>query len=182
MSTKTCSTHITDYGSLINHPYKPQGPYGGGDHQLVLEANHMTGTWQGHDSKHVDTFVMTCFRCEKMILRADSRFAPSQWETALLCNDISHWLGANLESVLDTWYQAIANKPPLNIQCGCTIIWWIFFKILTVNTPQLIGEVKIKGVFPELLKWIQHDRRGGGWDGVGGGGNSSPSSAAYMHH
>ena len=32
--------------------------------------------------------------------RADSRFAPSQWETALLCNDVSHWLGANLESVL----------------------------------------------------------------------------------
>ena len=23
----------------------------------------------------------------------DSRFVPSQWEIALLCNDISHWLG-----------------------------------------------------------------------------------------
>ena len=33
--------------------------------------------------------------------RADSRFAPSQWETALLCNDISHWLGTSLESALD---------------------------------------------------------------------------------
>ena len=33
-------------------------------------------------------------------IRADSRFAPSQWETALLCNDVSHWLGANLESAL----------------------------------------------------------------------------------
>ena len=33
-------------------------------------------------------------------LKADSRFAPSQWETALLCNDVSHWLGANLESAL----------------------------------------------------------------------------------
>ena len=31
---------------------------------------------------------------------ADSRFAPSQWETALLCNDICHWLGTNLESAL----------------------------------------------------------------------------------
>ena len=31
---------------------------------------------------------------------ADSRFAPSQWETALLCNAVSHWLGANLESAL----------------------------------------------------------------------------------
>ena len=34
---------------------------------------------------------------------ADSRFAPSQWETALLCNDISHWLGANLKSALDIY-------------------------------------------------------------------------------
>ena len=32
--------------------------------------------------------------------RADSRFAPSQWETALPCNDVSHWLVASLESAL----------------------------------------------------------------------------------
>ena len=37
---------------------------------------------------------------ENMNCRADSRFAPSQWETSLLCNDVSHWLGASLESVL----------------------------------------------------------------------------------
>ena len=30
----------------------------------------------------------------------DSRFAPNQWEMALVCNDVSHWLGANLESAL----------------------------------------------------------------------------------
>ena len=33
---------------------------------------------------------------------ADSRFAPRQWETALLCNDVSHWLGASLESTLSS--------------------------------------------------------------------------------
>ena len=33
-----------------------------------------------------------------MYPRADSSFAPSQWEPALLCNDVSHWLGANLDS------------------------------------------------------------------------------------
>ena len=32
--------------------------------------------------------------------RAGSRFAPSQWETVLLCNDVSYWLGANLKSAL----------------------------------------------------------------------------------
>ena len=40
--------------------------------------------------------------------RADSRFAPNQWETALLCNDVSHCLGASLESVL--WYIAKTMK------------------------------------------------------------------------
>ena len=35
------------------------------------------------------------------IYGADSRFAPGQWETALLYNDVSHWpLGANLASAL----------------------------------------------------------------------------------
>ena len=31
------------------------------------------------------------------VSRADSRLAPSQWETSLQCNAVSHWLGANLE-------------------------------------------------------------------------------------
>ena len=34
------------------------------------------------------------------MVRAESRFAPNQWETALHCNDVSHWLGASLESAL----------------------------------------------------------------------------------
>ena len=38
--------------------------------------------------------------------RADSRFAPSQWEMALLCNDVSHWLGASLESALPQYSAA----------------------------------------------------------------------------
>ena len=42
----------------------------------------------------------------RYIHRADSRFAPSQWETALLCKDVSHWLGVSLESVL---YKEQAN-------------------------------------------------------------------------
>ena len=33
-------------------------------------------------------------------IRAHSRFAPSQWETSLQSNTLSHWLGTNLESAL----------------------------------------------------------------------------------
>ena len=35
--------------------------------------------------------------------RADTRFAPSQWETVLLCNDATHCLGASLESALQSY-------------------------------------------------------------------------------
>ena len=36
--------------------------------------------------------------------RDASRFAPSQWEKALLCKDISHWLGANhLEYIFEQY-------------------------------------------------------------------------------
>ena len=42
-----------------------------------------------------------------MKIRADSRFAPSQWETPLLCNDVSNWLGASLESVLKMYIRLL---------------------------------------------------------------------------
>ena len=40
-----------------------------------------------------------------MLNRDDSRLAPSQWETSLQSNAVSHWLGANLESAL-LWLSA----------------------------------------------------------------------------
>ena len=52
--------------------------------------------WTYHD----DIMTWTCSLYFWPSLRADSRFVPTQWETALLCNDVSHWLGASLESAL----------------------------------------------------------------------------------
>ena len=50
-------------------------------------------------------------------------FAPSQWEMALLYNDVSHWLGSNLESALEyltgCWEEARAH--PLKY---CHILLW----------------------------------------------------------
>ena len=60
----------------------------------------------------------TILPCSGQIFRTDSRLAPSQWETALLCNDISYWLGTNPESALyychtfmssRNWLQAFRN-------------------------------------------------------------------------
>ena len=49
---------------------------------------------------HFPPFFTLTIQLPANVCRADSRFAPSQWETALLCNDVSHWLGAGLESAL----------------------------------------------------------------------------------
>ena len=47
-------------------------------------------------------YFMGCIR------RTDSRFAPSQWETVLLCNDVSHWLGVSIGSALMCLYSIMS--------------------------------------------------------------------------
>ena len=64
------------------------------------------------------------------LIRADSRFVPSQWKTSLLCNDIPHWLGASLESALlihvliDSWrhHQMETFSPSVALCAGC-FLW-----------------------------------------------------------
>ena len=59
------------------------------------------------------------------ISSADSRFAPGQWETALLCNDVSHWLGAKLESALDKYnyiHDTMCVSGRLSL-CYATLHW-----------------------------------------------------------
>ena len=47
-------------------------------------------------------WLLLWFQCP--VFRADSRLVPSQWVTSLQSNAVSHWLGANLESVLCLHY------------------------------------------------------------------------------
>ena len=65
--------------------------------------------------------------------RPDSRPAPSQWETSLQSNTVSHWLGANLESALscidndfvqmvDIHFQG--TQAPASIQSLYHFCWW----------------------------------------------------------
>ena len=61
---------------------------------------------------YVNRTVGRCYNCILMIIRADSRFAPTQWETAWLYNEDSHWLGESLESVLI-----------IVLMSRCVIIW-----------------------------------------------------------
>ena len=74
--------------------------------------------------------IGTTFGC---LIKADSMFAPNQWETALLCNDVSYWLAASLESPLLIFaYTRLPNPVPTALGCDfsspqklwrLTIIW-----------------------------------------------------------
>ena len=74
----------------------------------------------------------------------DSRFAPSQWKMALLCNAISHWLDASLESAL-CWSEA--NRSCVTWLMAKLHIFWTWPSRLTswhehafCNTGPLWGE------------------------------------------
>ena len=74
--------------------------------------------------------------------RADSRFAPSQWERTLLCNDVSHWLGANLESSLlvQKWNKTLHFTPFINGKQTqlCESVLGFMHQISSGNKPMKI--------------------------------------------
>ena len=55
--------------------------------------------------------------------RVASRLAPSQWETSLQSNAISHWLGANLESALPSLIHYWGL--PASVGYSLCNIWWV---------------------------------------------------------
>ena len=52
-------------------------------------------------------------------MEADSRFAPSQWEMALLCNKVSDWLGTSLEFSPVIWRAAGWHPSRLLLMAKC---------------------------------------------------------------
>ena len=66
------------------------------------EMCHLWPHWRKGNTGSGNGLVLTDNKTLPEInIRVDSSFALSQWETALLCNDVSHWLGASLESALN---------------------------------------------------------------------------------
>ena len=70
------------------------------------EMNHHTGDkWLIHATNYhkdiqLQSLKYPCRLSSVDNIRDDSGFAPIQWETALLCIDVFHWLGVNLEPTL----------------------------------------------------------------------------------
>ena len=56
---------------------------------------------------------------------------PSQWETELLCNDISRWLGASLESALQVIMALSCSDTHLNVNKNNMFLVHPLLKIVT---------------------------------------------------
>ena len=61
----------------------------------VLETHAAVPEWPFMDT------VLSTGRAFRLNFRAASMFAPSQWQTSLRSNVVSHWLSSNLESAQD---------------------------------------------------------------------------------
>ena len=90
------------------------------------------------------------------ISRADSRFTPSQWETSLQSNAVSHWLGANLLSALISIHITRKLKPQLYCRIELPAgesIW----TTLTLSNPEPVVSVSFvrRWVSPNPLENLQ---------------------------
>ena len=80
-------------------------------------------------------------------IRAESRFAPSQWETLLQCNAVSHWLGVNLESALCRILDTVIRNPYYK---PC----WMMTSRLSIFSQFNLISLKIKPVNPFIdISW-----------------------------
>ena len=95
---------------------------------------------------------------EIIIIKSDSRLAPSQWETSLQSNAVSYWLGANLESAL------IINTPwGVFYECKPWFIFWLGHCSTVCNIGSYNGTPLympldntcelIKRVTPYMVSW-----------------------------
>ena len=77
--------------------------------------------------------------------RVDSRLTPSQCETSLQSNAVSHWLGANLESALELCYVYWPQG---------TNVGKIWMAIHKVCTNEYIWNVCKRKPFGGQLRWL----------------------------
>ena len=94
-------------------------------------------------------------------IRADSRFVPNQWEAALLCNDVSRWLGASLESALTTFSAFLSwtmvSQQCLSLKCyNFHVSWTNMYKNVLLRPP--IGP-QVLAAFTNVFCYSQHQEQ-----------------------
>ena len=73
---------------------------------------------QGLEHSEYNTVSGRHLQLCRFCIRAEYRFAPNQWETALLCNDVSHWPGTSLESALCIHDEEIVQGLFKHLKCS----------------------------------------------------------------
>ena len=104
--------------------------------------------------------------CRNKNCRADSRFVPSEWETQLHSNAVSHWLGANLESAVncvvpDVWAGVIQNGRLMACWPEWVIVRWCgqcFKRKVVSSGNQFVNATWLWLSSVDTWKswWIQH--------------------------
>ena len=84
-------------------------------YHILLLTSLARGQWSNHDEYGWITHMNP---------RPDSRLAPRQWETALLCNDVSHWLGAKLRISPESIYDCDISETKNATKC-VHVLWGI---------------------------------------------------------
>ena len=62
---------------------------------LLMNGWYWCSAWYHHESMLTKVYDAILYHSSNMWYRADYKFAPSQLEMVLLCNNVSHWLGAS---------------------------------------------------------------------------------------
>ena len=89
----------------------------------LLRCGPFGKDWNSQRFYHVD-IIGKLYLWFIYSIMADSKFAPSQWETVLLCNDVSHWLGANLESGLQHCIYIVLTSIVIVISHTVIVLMW----------------------------------------------------------
>ena len=114
----------------------------------------MTGPWKVDRCQNHWMYVHTVY------IRVDSRFATSQWEMALLCNDVSHWLVANLESAIRADSRFATSQWETSLQSNAVSHWldanlestlYIYLSELNCLMPKGLG---IESIFMHFMDWV----------------------------
>ena len=90
------------------------------------------------------------------LYRAKSTFAPSQWETALLCNDVSHWLSTNLESALRYGHRCEDTDPATLAHKTITGMIMIIEIVETSSIVHVSRKYLVKKYWEQLVDNYSH--------------------------
>ena len=121
---------------------------------IVKNSSHFPYDAYVHHEFVTNASRFNCRRIRKIVLRAGSSFTPSQWETALLCNDISLWLGASLESALVLGHDDLKGHITKLLLLQLTNIWrYLFLDFFIIPGICLAGRLNSLETSDELVCW-----------------------------